>query len=727
MSGKIEWSWPRVSGITVPHLGLLLLASMSLALVLPLPTPLAFVYGAPFLVLPGVFLLALLDVDVPPTEWFVYAVGLGLGLNMGAVMIGTIPLSAIGVHTLAEPVVYAFPVTSTLLPYAVFRYRYSEIFSQARASLFPVELSTRTTVEYLTILLLPLAAAGGAFVANNTGSFLGTIAFYVSALLLVVYLFVQNDITERQYTTAVYTLTLGMFFALTVRTGFVVGADAHNEVYSVTKALDKQRWLFADPKTVTSMVTSITLLGPLLVYLFDLNAVGVLKFAYPFVLALVPVCGYLLFSRVVSSRCGFLLSVLAVSHVTFWAGFHANNRMGIAILFTMLFFLIVLSEDTHRLLALVFIVVGITSHYTIAFTFLLFFFGFIFINVVHTRLFTDRRGRQFGTIAVFALLGTFLYYTYINSRFTRMIEVGILDALLTLQDFFPSLGSDVSSSASSDSGLTTDSLPDLLVTYSLFFEFGLLFVGGVVIVILLARSRYNPFWRLRPLPFDQRDNDWRTGLSGADDAVWLASLVAIGLFGLFYLARTSLAPSRVQAQFQFVYLVLFLPGAFVLTRLTVVVVNPLFAWMPTLGTVDHQRVFIGFLVLTVAVFFPLQVGLVHTLQDESIQVNLGTATGEAHYVSTGDIQMVQWYGDHYSTTSGVVADDTGRRLLYSAGDIPIDEALAAPSRTGWSHQYWLVRQFNDANPGEKVQVPASDSNKVYTTGTERIHSTSRDG
>lgn len=697
---------------------------------LPLPPMVAFAPAVVVLVVPGLFLVRLLDFEVPLAEFVVYAVGAGLAISMISVALGSSIMAMLGVtDVMKEPTIYAGLVATVVVLYLAVRRTTIRRSRPRWRRMNQLSFIPRPAMEVIAITLLPVAAVSGSLVLNDGGTIGVAVAFYLSTMLLTAYLFLRKGLSRGTYVLALYAIGAGLILALSMRSEFVVGADVHDELWTVRTVLSNGYWLFDDPVSVTSTVTSLTVFGPLLVRLTGLSPVFVFKIGYPLVMGLIPVTGFLLFRRVMSPRAAFLTTAIAMSHLTFWGGLHSNNRSGIAILFMMLFLLVLLSSEQYPSLAFLFLAAMITAHYTVAFGFVIFMVSLAVGTAAHQVLVSTRTRGGYGRLAALTVLGMYVHYDIIQpGRFMRLIQIAIFNVLSTIQSYVPRQadggggggGGSIPNPGGGGQAITSasNSLPDTLLTLGLFVEFGLLGIGAVYVGSrLFELPGAKLLERFDPDPSGVRNMVLSDASSrGADTtAIWIGALVGFVITGALYVSASSLAPSRVQGQFQFVSELLLAPALLFVSGIAVNTVGQVVGVGSSTRT--RQQCFVALLLMVFVMIFPLQTGLIHVFSADSLQPNLADNDAEVKYVTENDIHLVSWYANYHATDDRVFADRTGQRLLRSATMLSQDSVRASLKRHNYATAYVLRRGFVVHSPRETRPSPEGD--RIYDAGNSR--------
>lgn len=722
---RLTYILPFSSGSQVTPFLILLIGWI--AILTPLPSFVYLVYGPILLVLPGVFLIVTLkqNVEPPLPELIVSSIGLGLITNIISVIVTSTLLSALGVsEVMSEPTLFIGPILLGTGSFVLYLRDPVASIPSITSLLRSADITPLLLMEFLAITMIPVAAASGAIAANSSGELWGSIAFYLSAGLLTIYLFLKGQLTTGRGALAIYAIALGTVLALTLRSGYIVGADVHAEVRTVKVVLDSGKWRLPVDQ-VTSTVASLTVLGPILVRGFNISAIESFKMGYPFFIAIIPVASFLLFRRVLSVRIAFITTMIAVSHPTFWGWMHSNNRSAIAILFMLLFLLSTVADDYSAVASLLYLIGIVISHYTIAFTFMIFLGVLIMILFVYRQFLNTPIRTRYSRFALFTLLVTFLWYgSVFKGRFLRMIKLGSIGILLTIKQYFSSTGTSTSGTSTvgkgsqlpSGSGIEFQSIPDILILFNLYFEFVMVFLGGIYIgAYIFLPQKYNLFLNINQNKLKEHSPRWFTNVRqrGQYDVVWLSAIVALILFVIFYIMPGVPVQARVQGQFHWLYLVLFPPGLVLLIKLTQHGI-PQFQFNP-------RSAFVLILVAMFIVTFSLQTGLVYLVSDDSIRINLAGETESDNYVSPQDLHMVRWFSTYHAEEAFIISDSNMEKILRSGTDMSIDKILDMFDINNPDNVYVLTRSYYAVNPLDRPALSSNTVNKIYDTGEATIH------
>lgn len=738
---SVNTNW--VAAVDWEYLGL---GALLLTPYTSLPFTLALIPGILFVLAPGYFVVASLDPDLRSVngnlcslDRLVFSAGAGLFIHVVAVATASVAITGLGVERPMDgPFIFVGPTLATLGAYFAFVRRQGRLLDHV-GSEHPVDVSPTGLGVYLSLAALPAMAAAGAHVLNTTGWNGVSVAFFMLAAVMVAVLLRKQDVTDRQYLVASYTLALGLILILSLRTSAVVGSDIHKEVRTVHRVVSQGHWILDSMISYTDTVASINILGPLFIELFDLTPFSVFKISYPLVTAVAPPVSFLLFRRLVSSRYAFASTVLTMYHVTFWAGMNSNNRMGVAMVF-MLLFILTVAAGRNRLLQIIFAVGLVASHYTVTLVFLILHVGTVFLTAL-VRLLTGENAPEVGWWQT-GLLATVAFVWYDNiypGLFVDLLGLGVVEAVATIQRYLPlpqsgRLPGDRGGS-SGVAGSTDISVADTVILADLVVEYAIVAIGAAVVTVVLFERRFQLLRQLNDVVGIDRDQTWMRTLQrgGATTSVWILAIVALMLFVVANIASASLAASRVQAQTQFLFSPLFIPGLFAICSLLLGVGTRA---AESVGVADPlkrtplETVVTGVVITLLVTGLLIQTGMVHLAVGTPFNLNVGGPSSSNKFVSKADITSTDWVNSYTGERASIQTDKTGERLFLSTGHARLAEQLLF--RVEQPHDRYLILRTHvlekqGSREGAIIWLLAGENgtqkqwNKVYDAGSAEVY------
>jgi len=228
---------------------------------------------------------------------------------------------------------------------------------------------------------------------------------------------------------------------------YIHGYDIHLEYYisNVTKNISYwNRSLGLDVYYRSSLtlytynsMLSITVLPTVFSNILNMEQTWVFKIIYPLIFSFVPLGLYQLFQRQWGKKVAFLSVLFFMSNVVFF-DFRGNFKQGIAELFYVLLFLVLLKKDMNHLTKWIILTCFgfalVVSHYTINYMFLF----LIFSTWLCGKIFVKNKDKKINSlIVVFFFTLTFLWYSYIViGPFDRLLLVFKQTFQNLLEEFF---------------------------------------------------------------------------------------------------------------------------------------------------------------------------------------------------------------------------------------------------------------------------------------------------
>lgn len=364
--------------IAVVHIslwGCILTDLLGLDLPLPLLKPiLGFVYLA---FLPGYLMLRIFKIhQIGAIESLLYSLGLSLSfVTIAGFIINMIfPLFGILNPITMLNLMAAFTCLTVLL----------SAISYIRDGSYlvdPILLNQASLRWFLALSLIPIIVIIGAYFVNYyQNNFYLLLAITIIAFAVLMLGSMKNSSTAR-LPLAIFMISMGLQLHTSLITEYILVCDSIGEYHVASLVIDSGIW---DPSISGSYnaVISIAIMAPIFYNICDIDLSSVFKVIYPILFSFVPLGAYFVFNKFTNREYYAFLSSLLVMFVnSFFVVTALIYKQCIAELFLvliiMLFITTSLPKEKQYFILLVFSTMLITSHYGIAFLFLL---GLLFVT-----------------------------------------------------------------------------------------------------------------------------------------------------------------------------------------------------------------------------------------------------------------------------------------------------------------------------------------------------------
>ena len=203
----------------------------------------------------------------------------------------------------------------------------------------------------------------------------------------------------KHYPLAVFVITLALFYHTSLISNYVWGWDINHEYALAQAVLQNSLW---NPYIADNMnaMLSVTILPVIYARICALSLTWVFKIVYPFICALVPLGMFLVFEKQTDRKTSFFATFFFVSLYSFFVEQAELARQEVALLFLILFVLLIEDRVLTRMkasaLLLVFSTALVVSHYGITYLFLICLIGAFLVQAISNSRFLQRGSRKHG-------------------------------------------------------------------------------------------------------------------------------------------------------------------------------------------------------------------------------------------------------------------------------------------------------------------------------------------
>lgn len=329
----------------------------------------AFVY---FTFVPGLLILHILKLErLEFLKKFVLSIGLSLVFLMfGGLFVNSLypyisrPLSLI-------PLLVFFNIAIILLTLVAY-YKSRDTFDVKEVFNFNLDLKGKLVSPMLLPILFPFLAVFGTYLMNTEGNnivlliMLILIPAYVIAVVLL-----ENKIPRATYPIAILMIAMSLLFMHSLTSKFITGSDIHLEFYVFQLTKYNYHWDMSVFNHAYNACLSITILPTVYLRLVSIKDMYIYKLLMQILFSTISLVLLEVFSRYLKDRFAFVSAMFFISQSTFIFELPEHIRQEIAFLFFALFVLILFDQEIgnikRNVLASIFILGIVTSHYTTAY------------------------------------------------------------------------------------------------------------------------------------------------------------------------------------------------------------------------------------------------------------------------------------------------------------------------------------------------------------------------
>jgi uncharacterized membrane protein len=344
--------------------------------------------------IPGVLILRCARIHKLGTvRTVLFAVGLSLALLMLVGLFCNFVYPLFGYTEPLSLVSLMITVSVTVLGLCAVSYTRDKTFSN-RSTFDVQELLSAPT---LLLCLLPFLAILGAYSINAYQSNLILMVLIVGIALIPVLIALDRFFEPKHYPLAVFAVTLALLYHTSLISSYVWGWDINHEYALAQAVLQNSLWNPFIADNMNAML-SVTILPVIYTRICALSLTWVFKTVYPFICALVPLGLFLVFEKETDRKTSFFATFFFVSLYSFFIDQVELARQEIALLFLILFVLLiedsVVSRIKARVLLLVFGTALVVSHYGITYLFLVGIIGAFLAQAIPNGPFVQLRSKE---------------------------------------------------------------------------------------------------------------------------------------------------------------------------------------------------------------------------------------------------------------------------------------------------------------------------------------------
>jgi uncharacterized membrane protein len=414
------------------------------------PQLLGFIY---ITYIPGVLILRCVRIHkIGTIRTLLFAVGLSLASLM---FVGLFCNFVYPLFGYSEPLSLV-PLMSTMsvvvLGLCVVSYAQDKTFSD-RSTIDVRELLSAPT---LFLCLIPFLAIFGTHAMNAYQNNLILMLLIVVIALIPFLIAIDRFFAPKHYPLAVFVIALALLYHVSLISNYVWGWDINHEYALAQAVIQNSLWNPYLADNFNAML-SVTILPVFYTQICALSLTWVFKTVYPFICALVPLGMFLVFEKQTNRKMSFFATFFFVSLYSFYVEQVELARQEVALLFLILFVLLiedrVVTKINASALLFVFGTALVVSHYGITYLFLACFLGAFLAQAISnsplaqrssrkhgarskenraqvsnsSRMFSTAKSKNLNTrVLLLVFIITFVWYLYVGSAtpFSSLLNIG---------------------------------------------------------------------------------------------------------------------------------------------------------------------------------------------------------------------------------------------------------------------------------------------------------------
>ena len=248
-----------------------------------------------------------------------------------------------------------------------------------------IKLKTFTSSQFLLLAFIPILSILATLIMNFYNiNLLSMTVIPLVALLPVLVAF--DKIDEKYYPLAVFVTAFSLICSVALVTTNIWGYDIQSEYGTINGVIQNSFWNYNFFTNDNGML-SISILGPVLYYMSNLDTKWIVKLVYPLLLTLLPLGLFHLYKSQTNSKIAFLACFFFISFSVYYTELLQLLKQQIAELFLVLLFIVLINEKSNIAKSFLIVFFGlsiIVSHYGISYIFILFLLMYPLIMLILT-------------------------------------------------------------------------------------------------------------------------------------------------------------------------------------------------------------------------------------------------------------------------------------------------------------------------------------------------------
>lgn len=385
--------------------------------------------------IPGYLVLRVLKIhNLDSIESLLYAVGLSLASLMfiGFFMNTFYPLAGI-----QKPI----SLGSLILTLSAFILILCILCYKSNSSYEKTEIEISLSPAMLFLFLIPLLSVFGAYLVNYYDEN-KLLMFSIVLIALIPGLIAAKKIDEKLYPLAIFVTSLFLLLHRTLISEYIWGWDIQLEYYFSRLVITNGYWDSSLYGSINGML-AIVMLAPIYSLICNLSLIWVFKIIYQVLFSFLPLSMYYIFQKRMDKTYAFFACFFFVSVDFYSSTLPQLARQQIAEIFLVLLIALILSQNLNTtskpVLAIVFGLSLIVSHYGTAYLFMFIAIAYLLLKTVLSNkklqeiVILERKDDPLDTIFVFlymtviltwywSIAGSKPFITFVNSTSIILTE-----------------------------------------------------------------------------------------------------------------------------------------------------------------------------------------------------------------------------------------------------------------------------------------------------------------
>jgi uncharacterized membrane protein len=403
---------------------------------------------------PGILIIKILKFD-NLTKWqtIIFAISLSMSsLMFCGLFINTIyPLIGISKPLSLMPLIVTLSLFVLIL---------TILYNNTTNRSWPNRSANKTIIKMnpcLFLALIPILSILAARVVST---------YEVNSLLLIVIILISlvpiiiafsEFIPENLYVISLFLVSAALLLHVSMVSDYPFRMGVDGEYYYLNQVIQNGNWDNNLPGFANSALSNVFLI-PEYSIILGISPIWLLKFIFPIIFSLIPIITYHIYNKQFSSIHSFISAFLLISFYYFYQELPLLRRQAVAIIFFLLIFFVMLEDKFNNfqksILATIFGLSLIVSHYSMAYIFIIviliyavinFFIEYsisklMFLNYIKIPLIYRNRSNIFPSrnFIIFFIITSIAWYMFISSgsSLTSVIRLGNF----AISGFFESFG-----------------------------------------------------------------------------------------------------------------------------------------------------------------------------------------------------------------------------------------------------------------------------------------------
>lgn len=327
---------------------------------------------------PGILILRILKIhNLGNIEALLYTVGLSISAVMFIGFFMNMVYPIFGIFRPISLTLLIITISTFILFLCVLCYLNDKDFANHNF----IDVSEMLSPPILLLCFIPFMAVFGSYLVNFHHA--NNLLMMMIAVIAIVALLIAFDkvIPASMYPMAIFLIALSLIYHNSLISMYINTDDLPIEYYFSNLVSNNNFWDYTIYNNYNAML-SVVMLPPILHQICDLELVWCFKILYPLLYSLIPLGIYFIYEQKTNNKIAFLASFYFVSISNFYSLPSSVGRQLIAEIFFVLLIMLLINTNIllikRSVLAVIFAISLVVSHYGLSYLFMLSLF-FVFL------------------------------------------------------------------------------------------------------------------------------------------------------------------------------------------------------------------------------------------------------------------------------------------------------------------------------------------------------------